>query len=263
MGKGQGLAVVADAAHAMGSRLAGRTVAQWGDAACFSIGRGKLVSGGEGGLLTTNDANLYERALSLTQHPTRIKRELGPGSKGLGAEDLGYNYRMHPLAAVLALADVANLDQRLSHRRNVWRAFHEGLGEVPFLSPPVSQPSEQWTAYGVPLTFRYMKSGIMDRKELVAAAQQQGVPLRCGPVETPLHLRSAFQRSDDVAYWAYRIQSHPSHRPDACPVAEQRCAREELWAMSALDMDGIGGEQAYELGRRLMLCRTTGSNSTI
>jgi len=115
------------------AQLARRTTAQWGDAACFSLGRGKLVSGGEGGLLATDDANLYERALSLTQHPTRIKRELGPESEGFDAEDLGYNYRMHPLAAVLALADVANLDQRLSHRRNVWRAFHEGLREVPFL----------------------------------------------------------------------------------------------------------------------------------
>jgi len=249
-----GLAVAADAAHAMGARLAGRTVAQWGDTACFSLGRGKLVSGGEGGLLATDYADLYERALSLTQHPTRIMRELGPGSKGVGSEDLGYNYRMHPLAAVLALADIENLEQRLSHRRNVWAAFHEGLGEVPFLSPPVSQASEQWTAYGISLTFKDKKNGAVSREELVAAAQQQGVPLRCGPVETPLHLRSAFQRSNDVAYCAHCIQSHTSHRPGACPVAEQRCAHEELWALSALDMDGIGGEQAYELGRRLMMC---------
>ncbi len=48
-----------------------------------------------------------------------LKRELGPESEGFGAEDLGYNYRMHPLAAVLALADIENLEQRLSHRRNV------------------------------------------------------------------------------------------------------------------------------------------------
>jgi hypothetical protein len=95
------------------------------------------------------------------------------------------------------------------------------------------------------------------------AAQQQDVPLRYGPVGTPLHLRSVFQTSDDIAYWAHRIQSHTSHLPGACPVAEQRCAHEELWALSALDMDGIRGEQAYELGRRLMMCCTTGSNSTI
>ncbi|PXF56273.1 MAG: hypothetical protein C4B58_14035 [Deltaproteobacteria bacterium] len=86
------------------------------------------------------------------------------------------------------------------------------------------------------------------------AAQQQGIPLRCGPVETPLHLRSAFQRSDDIAYCAHRIQSHSSHRPRACPIAEKRCAHEELWALSVLDMDGIDDKQAYEFGRRLLMC---------
>ena len=118
-------------------------------------------------------------------------------------------------------------------------AFHEGLGDVPFLSPPVSQASERWTAYGVPLTFRGKKNGAVSRKGLVAAAQQQGVPLRCGPVETPLHLRSAFQRSNNVSYCAHRIQSHTSHRSGACPVAEKRCVHEKLWVLSALDMDGI------------------------
>lgn len=49
------------------------------------------------------------------------------------------------------------------------------------------------------------------------------------------------------------VNLHTSHRPGDYPVAEKRCAHEELWALSALDMDGIEGKQAYELGRRLIV----------
>ncbi|RPI52308.1 MAG: hypothetical protein EHM49_05795 [Deltaproteobacteria bacterium] len=65
-----------------------------------------------------------------------------------------------------------------------------------------------------------------------------------------------------MTYCAHRIQSHTSHRPGACPATEKRCAHEELWTLSALDMDGIEEEQAYELGIRLMQCCTNWSNST-
>ena len=42
------------------------------------------------------------------------------------------------------------------------------------------------------------------------------------------------------------VNLHTSHRPGDCPVAEKRCAHEEMWALSALDMDGIEGDKEFD-----------------
>jgi len=246
----RGISLVADAAHSLGATLAGRTTAQWGHAACFSLGRGKLVSGGEGGLLATDDTGLYERAVQATQHQTRLRRELRPTSEGLWTDDLAHNYRIHPLAAVLALADMEILEKRLAHRRSVWFEFQEGSGEIPFVTWPQGQPSECWAAYGIPLGFISNQCGV-SREHFAAVAQKAGIPVRCGPVRIPIHLRPTFRESAMGARPRPPRQEHPTHQPGSCPVAERRCKRQELWVLSTVDMDGLTPAEAHNLGRRL------------
>jgi perosamine synthetase len=238
------LALVVDAAHALGCQTTGDNASvPWGDAACFSLGRGKLVSGGEGGFLATDDESLYERVLLLTQHASRITRELGPGLGVCG--ELGLNYRMHPLAAVLALADLDVMRARLTHRRAVWQAFHDGLGCVPELMPvPRGKETAAWTAYGLPLTcLAKGKDCAVEREHLLDLANQSALPLRSGPVSIPLHLRLKTHRLP--------VTPHPTHSPGFCPVAEERCATKELWMLSALDMDGMSVKEVRSIGERL------------
>jgi len=243
-----GLTLIADAAHAMGASLDGRSPAQWGDAACFSLGRGKLVSGGEGGILATNDSSIYNRALVMTQHPSRAIRDLGPHHTASGMRDLGYNYRMHPLAAVLALADLEIMEMRLKHRQTVWQNFHNGLGDIPGLSAPGITEGITPSAYGIPLRYHADKNNslLLSRQELTMAAQEAGIPLRCGPVGEPLHYRLNTAMSG-----ANQVQPHPTHEPGSCPVAEHHCKNHEIWALSALDMDGISAQESTALGETL------------
>ena len=238
--KEHGLAVVADAAHALGARADGLSVAEFGDTCCFSLGRGKLVSGGEGGLLATNDTGLYQRAMSITQHPSRTRREFGPDCETV--HDLGYNYRIHPLAAALALASLSDLPLRLRHRRRVWNAFHDGLGTVGALrNIPRPQPVS-WAAYGIALSWE----GKPDcRQDIAAQTQEFGVPLRCGPVKTPLHLRMS------QTALPFKVKRHFTHQEGACPIAEAHCANKEMWALSATDMDTILPAEAHAMGERL------------
>jgi dTDP-4-amino-4,6-dideoxygalactose transaminase len=97
-----GAVLISDAAHALGAKLNSRPIGAWGNISCFSLGRGKLVSGGEGGIITTDDEILYEKVLALTQHPERVKRI--KGFRGF-SEEFGLNFRIHPLADILALSD--------------------------------------------------------------------------------------------------------------------------------------------------------------
>jgi len=234
------IAVIADAAHALGAEVEGRSAAVFGDVCCFSLGRGKLVSGGEGGLLATNDTGLFQRAMAITQHPSRTRREFGPECEML--YDLGYNYRIHPLAAALALASLGDLPLRLGHRRRVWNAFQHGLGTETALRNIPCSPPDSWAAYGIALSWEGEPAY---RQEIAARAQELGLPLRCGPVKTPLHLRIS------QAALPFKVKRHFTHLEGACPIAEAHCKHKEIWALSATDMDTLLPAEAHAMGEKL------------
>lgn len=235
-----GLAVIADGAHALGAEVGGISAARFGDVCCYSLGRGKLVSGGEGGLLATDDTGIFQRAMALTQHPFRSRREFGFDCDF--AHDLGLNYRLHPLAAALAVASFYDLHIHLAHRRAIWTSFNDGLGRTPALRPVSSASSDSWAAYGLPLSW---EGDPGKRHIFTGLAQEKGVPLRCGPVRSPLHIRIG------KADLPFKVKQHPSHLAGSCPVAEAHCADKELWALSALDIDIIDYNRAHSFGLTL------------
>lgn len=231
-----GAVLITDAAHGLGARLHARRVGAWGHAACFSLGRGKLVSGGEGGVMVTADAGLYENALALTQHPERLRRMAGPGA----VPGFGLNYRMHPLSALMAICDLNQMDDRLAHRREILAAVALVLdGCAAFTMPSVLESSEP-AAYGVALGLAKGYS----REAIVSKARAAGIPLRCGPVCQPLHLVL-----DKDVRWS-RIAAETC-LPGSCPAAEERCRDSELWLLSALDMDAISVSEAESMAETL------------
>lgn len=229
--------LIADAANALGTEFMGKPVGSWGDAACFSLSRGKLVCAGEGGILVTDNEMIYEEAVKLTQHPSRFARIKGPGHF---LEAFGLNYRLHPLAALLALTDIQTMEEKLKHRRLVSDRFREGLGDLDALAHPAPGSELTSAAYGIPLIYNFPK----DRETLIEKAQSEGIPLRCGPVKVPLHLR-------------IKKPVHPNNHIGSCFSAERHCRSSELWVLSAVDSDAITPEEALAMGLNLrrVVCR--------
>jgi len=244
--KGKNISIISDSAHAIGIKTDNFSEMLWGDISCFSLGRGKLISGGEGGLFTTDNPEIYEKALCITQHSNRVKRELGYHSSYY-LDDIGYNYRIHPLAAVLGLADLKNANARLNHRRLIWNSFQKGLFKSfeEGIIEMYRSPSEgSWAAYGIPLVF----NGSMKQLNiLINESQKQNIPLRVGPVEIPLHLKLSQVKN------FYKFAQHWTHKKGACPIAEQHCKCHGLWMMSPLDIDEITADYAFELGTKLKM----------
>ncbi|OPX19290.1 MAG: hypothetical protein BZ151_10065 [Desulfobacca sp. 4484_104] len=227
------LTLIADGAHALGAKLDGGSLAARATATCYSLSRGKLVFAGEGGIMVTNDDALYRKAVRFSQHHERVRRIEGNG----GREGFALNYRLHPLAALLALGSLAEIESRFDHRRAVREAFAAGLGKCDRLVFPQNLPGVQPAPYGIPLTY----SGSDGREQLVARVRERGIPLRCGPVVEALH-----RRLDSHGFPG--IVPHLSWKAGACPQAEDRCRNRELWVLSALDMDGVSLEQAERFG---------------
>ncbi len=91
---------IADCAQSFGAIRSGRAASSYADAMVISLGNRKTLAAGEGGVIVTNDRTLYEKLLTVTQHPLRQKRELGLNL----VTEFGLNARLSPLSAICANA---------------------------------------------------------------------------------------------------------------------------------------------------------------
>jgi dTDP-4-amino-4,6-dideoxygalactose transaminase len=123
---GPRLAIVEDCAQALGATLDGAPVGTFGTAAAFSFGPGKAVDAGEGGMVVLASSALWREAVRRSQHPTR---QLVAGIADVWDPNL--TCRIHPVAAIVALAGLASLDERLARWRQAVLHARDVLARLP------------------------------------------------------------------------------------------------------------------------------------
>ncbi|MHC4414007.1 MAG: DegT/DnrJ/EryC1/StrS family aminotransferase [Planctomycetota bacterium] len=132
-----GLRVLEDASHAHGARYHGRPIGTLGDAAAFSMQTNKLCPAGEGGMLVTDDAQLWEKALRLGHYERLL--DLPSPNRRFAATGFGLKLRMSPLNAAVARVQLEHLGERNRQRnRNIIHLSQrlEAIGFQTFLAPP-------------------------------------------------------------------------------------------------------------------------------
>ena len=131
------LRVLEDASHAHGARYHGRAVGTFGDAAVFSMQTNKLCPAGEGGMLLTNDAEIWEKALRLG-HYERLAG-LATANRRFAATGFGLKLRISPLNAAVARVQLAELPARNRQRNANIEYLSRNLQEqglATFAAPP-------------------------------------------------------------------------------------------------------------------------------
>ncbi|HZI17752.1 MAG TPA: aminotransferase class I/II-fold pyridoxal phosphate-dependent enzyme [Pyrinomonadaceae bacterium] len=111
----EGLVIISDASHAHGATFGGRPLGAWADVTCFSLGRFKLVSGGELGCAVTDSVGLRDRML-LYGHVNRVPLALR--ASGWRGNAVGLKFRPHALALPLALSQLARVEEKLALSRS-------------------------------------------------------------------------------------------------------------------------------------------------
>lgn len=117
----KGIAVIEDAAEAHGAEYRGRRVGSLGKCAVFSFYGNKVITTGEGGMLTTDDPDLYQRAKRLRDHAMSPQRRYFH-------EERGYNYRITNLQAALGVAQLERIDDFLGRRAEIMNWYQ---AEIP------------------------------------------------------------------------------------------------------------------------------------
>ncbi len=124
-----GLAVIEDAAHAPGARLAGRALGTWGDVGCFSFFGNKNLSTGEGGMLVTDREDIAQKVRSLRSHGmTSMTWDRHHGhAYTYDVLELGYNYRLDEIRSALGLVQLEKLNRNNARREDITEKYWESL----------------------------------------------------------------------------------------------------------------------------------------
>jgi perosamine synthetase len=138
----RGIAVIEDAACAIGSTYHGRPIGN-GWLVALSFHPRKLVTTGEGGMLLTQDAALAERLRRLREHGMAVSAHERHASLTAVVEsydELGFNYRMTDLQAAVGIVQLGKLDAMVAERRSLADRYRDALGDLPATSLPTDPP---------------------------------------------------------------------------------------------------------------------------
>jgi len=139
----RGIVVIEDAACGAGSRYKGRPVGAGADIAAWSFHPRKLLTTGEGGMLTTNNEEWAVRARQLREHSMSVSAKdraasvLAPPEQYL---EVGYNYRMTDMQAAVGIVQLGRLPEIVARRREIAARYSAELADVPGLRP-IADPS--------------------------------------------------------------------------------------------------------------------------
>lgn len=137
-----GILLIEDAACAAGSSYKGKKIGSHSDLVCFSFHPRKVITTGEGGMITTTRSEWAERLKLLRQHGMAVNDRVRHGSSKVIITDhieLGYNYRMTDIQAAMGIKQLEKLDWIVAERRKVAQQYQTALKGVPSLIVP-SEP---------------------------------------------------------------------------------------------------------------------------
>lgn len=208
------LRVVEDACQAWGAAWRGRRVGAIGDLGAFSFQQSKNISAGEGGIVLTNDPDLYELCWSL-HNVGRVR-----SGAWYQHEILGGNLRMTEWQAAILLVQLERLPEHMTNRDANARYLSEALSEVKGLTPLPADPRVTQHARHL-FIVRYDPGAFGGRSlnEFIAAWKAEGIE-PCGAGYVPLNRTPAVQRTMAELFG---IDELPT-----CPVAE-RAAETTIW----------------------------------
>jgi perosamine synthetase len=201
-----GLLLIEDAAHAHGATIDGRQAGTLGIAGSFSFYPTKVMTTAEGGIITTDDEDIYRKAVTLRDHGK------ADSSKNVHTE-FGYNWRFSELHAVLGLHQMARVEAILAARREIARMYDrqlEGVKGIKQLQiPPNIQPS--YYKYVV-----FLDEGFDRQKVKTEMKERYGVSLTGEVYAHPCHSQPVFKK------YPWAIANDPG---DTFPQTEYVAAR--------------------------------------
>jgi perosamine synthetase len=197
LGARYGVAIVEDAACAVGATYKGRPIGSLGAPACFSLHPRKVITTGEGGMITTNDPELAARLRKLRQHAMDLSDLARHNATDIVFEsypERGWNMRMTDLQAALGLCQLEALDAILAERRRQADRYTAAFAALPYLQAPhdPEYAVRTWQSYPV----RVDSASPVGRTDLMRRLHHEGISTRRGIMA--IHHEEAYKGQDQL-----------------------------------------------------------------
>ncbi|WP_431064155.1 DegT/DnrJ/EryC1/StrS family aminotransferase [Methylotuvimicrobium sp.] len=226
-----GLPIIEDAACGAGASYKGIPVGGLGDAAAFSFHPRKSITTGEGGMVTTQDAELAATMDKLRNHGAEIseeQRHKGPRPYLLPEFNLlGFNYRMTDLQGAVGLVQLGKLDRFIAERQQWAEYYRDRLADVAWLRMPIfpENGNHAWQAFVV---YVDLDKAPMPRNDIMERLQAQGIATR--PGTHAVHM---------LGYYSERFNIKPEDYPGALNCNDNTMAIPLHNRMSAEDYEYV------------------------
>ena len=191
-----GLFIIEDAAHAVGSYYEDKMCGTLGDAGCFSFFANKNLPAGEGGMLVTRHKEVYDRVSKLRSHGmTALTWDRVTGhSFSYDVVDLGYNYRTTEISSALGIVQLGKLRRNNKRRDKIFAEYVKRLSNCGSLLLPFSGLTEKGR-YARHL-FPILLAKSIDRLSFISGLKKQGIQtsIHYPPVHTFSYYRKSLQK---------------------------------------------------------------------
>jgi perosamine synthetase len=194
----RGIAMIEDAAEAIGSEYHGAPAGSFGRASTFSFHGSKTLTTGEGGMWVTDDDDLHARIMRLRDHGRR------PGDVNFFNDEIGFKYKMSSLQAALGQAQLDRINELVNGKRQIFAWYRDRLGDHPKLQLN-AEPPDTVNSY-------WMSTAIVDPS---CGVTKEGLAQRLGAVG--IATRPFFHPLSALP--AYDSLSESSRARDANPVS--------------------------------------------
>lgn len=196
------LKLIEDAACAVGSSYKGKKIGSHSNLTCFSFHPRKVITTGEGGMITTNDEEHYTRLKLLRQHAMNINDRKRHSSPKIVFEDhieVGYNYRMTDIQAAIGIKQLEKLDWIISERRNIAMQYHKAFKDIDCISLPIEIDGyfSNYQSYSIylkdtcpilrnDLMQQLLDNGISSRRGIMTAHRETAYAEYCKDTKLPI-----------------------------------------------------------------------------
>lgn len=238
--KKNNLILLEDCSHAHGAKYTDKVVGSFGDLAAWSLQGPKNVSGGEGGILATNNDEFYYRALLLGHYNKRCKQEIPQNHSfyKYATTGMSLKYRAHPLAIAIAYEIFKELEKYLRVKKLFANRMIKALKDLPGISLPPgffdSKIAPAWYSF----VFQYRPEELKNLpiERFFEALQAEGLSEVDRPGSTcPLNLLPLFRNPTEL-FPIYQ-KHYFSYKPGDFPKAEkfhQNAIKLPVWAFKKI-----------------------------
>ncbi|QYA25186.1 DegT/DnrJ/EryC1/StrS family aminotransferase [Gramella sp. MT6] len=190
------LKLIEDAACAVGSAYKGQKIGSHSELVCFSFHPRKIISTGDGGMITTSRKDYYDRLRLLRQHGMSINDRVRHNSKKVIFEDhieVGYNYRMTDIQASVGIKQLEKLDWIVTERRKIANKYHEALKNIEGIRLPLERERyfSNYQSYSIYLE----KSFPINRNRFMQELLDNEIATRRGIMNS--HRETAYKHLED------------------------------------------------------------------